>query len=265
MGNNTRSVSILSSSDRGQSNALFLIIFFAIVFLTSIAGALAGFSILEDAGSGKADAAAKSGMLQLRGNMYDLASGSPFRTTDIEIQQGSITYGEPIEIRISASSAEASMAAKTIRPQPIIYALGETNYIFVGGAVILEQEAGAVMKEGPSFKIDSRQAIIPLINTTHHGGPPRLAVDGGGKVSVNGHMWSKSSTQFEPTLDGEPADATVTMTVKSPRYEMWSDWFQDRPRFSNVVVDESTNTVSAQFTTKRLYVQTVITRVKLEP
>jgi len=250
--------------ERGLSNVIWAIIFFGIITFMTIGGAVMGFNALDDASGGDSRAAAQSGMLQVRGDMYDLVGGAPYRTTTLDIQDGALTYGSPIRIKVSASTGSETMDTQVIQPTPIIYDAGDYQYVFVAGAVFLEQDDGMIIKEGPSFRIAQKEAIIPLINTTHHDGPKHVSVGGNGQGYVTGHKWDTTSTQFEPTSDGDPVETTVTMEIESPRYEMWVSWFEQRSRFSNVNVDEDANTVSAEFTTNRLYVQTIQTRVRLE-
>lgn len=249
---------------RALSNVLWVLIFFGIIVVFSIAGAMFGFSALENASGGDNRAAAQAGMANVRADMYDIAGGAPYRTTTVDVEDGALTYGEPIKIEITATTGGDSMATQTIRPTPIVYTLGDTRFVFVSGAVFLQQPNGEIIKEDPSFRISEKQAIIPLINTTHHDGPKRVSVDGDGKVYVTGHKWNTSATRFEPTQDGDPVEATATIRVQTPRTKMWRSWFEQRARFSNVQVDEGTNTVTAEFSTKRLYVRTIQTRVKLD-
>ena len=250
--------------DRAQSGVLGFILFFAIITTLVGAGAFFGISSLDKVSSSDGQAAAKSSMLQVRGDMYDLASGVPFRTTELELFDSTVEYGDPITISISATSSNGTMETQIIKPRPIVYNINDVQYVYVSGAVFLQQDHGAVIKEGPSFRIDQEQAIIPLINTTHHDGPPVLSYAGDGTGYVVGHKWDSNVTRFEPSEGGDPVTATATMTVKTPRTKMWRKWFENNPRFSNVQVDDAQNTVSAEFQTKRLFIKTVDVRVKFD-
>lgn len=253
-----------SNYERGLSNVIWAVIFFGVITFMTIGGAVMGFNALDEASGGDSRAAAQEGMLQVRGDMYDLAGGAPYRTTTVDVQDGALTYGSPIQIELSASTGSESMETQVIEPTPVIYELGDYQYVFVAGAVFLEQDNGRIIKEGPSFRIAEKEAIIPLINTTHHDGPEHVSVGGDGQGYITGHKWDTSSTQFQPTADGDPVEATATMKIETPRYEMWASWFRQQSRFTNVNVDGDANSVSAEFTTNRLYVQTIQTRVRLE-
>ncbi|MDS0243149.1 MULTISPECIES: hypothetical protein [unclassified Haloferax] len=250
--------------DRAQSNVLAFILFFGLITTFVGAGAFFGISSLDQVSGSNGQAAAQSSMMQIRGDMYDLSSGAPLRTTELELLDSTVKYEDPITISISATSSNGTMETQVVKPRPIVYHINDVQYVYVSGAVFLQQDDGAVMKEGPSFRVDQEQAIIPLINTTHHDGPPTLSYAGDGTGYVVSHKWESNVTRYEPQEDGDPITATATMTVKTPRTKMWSKWFENNPRFSNVQVDNAQNTVSADFQTKRLFIKIVDVRVKFD-
>lgn len=258
------SSSATTRRDRAQSNVVGFILFFGIITAFVGAGAFFGISSLDQVTNSDGQAAAQSSMLQVRGDMYDLASGAPLRTTELELLDSNVEYGEPIMISISATSSNGSMSTLVVKPTPIVYNINDVRYVYVSGAVFLQQDHGAVMKEGPSFRIDQEQAIIPLINTTHHDGPPALSYAGDGTGYVISHKWESNVTRFEPQDGSDPITATAKMTVKTPRTKMWVKWFENNPHFSNVQADDAQNTVSAQFQTRRLFIKIVDARVKFD-
>lgn len=254
----------MTRRDRAQSNVLGFILFFGIITTLVGAGAFFGINSLNQVTNSDGQAAAQSSMLQVRGDMYDLASGAPLRTTELELLDSTVKYGAPITISISATSSNGTMETQVVKPTPVVYNINDVRYVYVSGAVFLQQDHGAVMKEGPSLRIDQEQAIIPLINMTHHDGPPTLSYAGDGTGYVVSHKWESNVTRFEPQDGGDPVTATATMTVRTPRTKMWAKWFENNPRFSNVQVDDAQNTVSAEFQTKRLFIKTVDVRVKFD-
>jgi hypothetical protein len=90
-----------------------------------------------------------------------------------------------------------------------------------------------------------------------------VGVSGDGVVHVVGYRWETDRRRFEPTTDtGRRVNATITLTIESPRSDSWSRWFHDHRRFGNVTTTDGA--VSAEFETERVLVRAVTVTVGYE-
>ena len=257
--------SSIFGNDRGQSQVLGFLLVTAMILAGSVIGGIIGIDTLQQATSGEPIHAAESSMNNVQADLYDLSGGAPHRSTDVEITDGQLKYGKEVTITVEATSSNATMSTQVIKPDSLIYDTGSAEVIVVGGAVFLQQDGGVIMKSEPSFRIDQEQAIVPLLNTTHQDGPSSLAIGGDGTAYVVSYNWDTTTERFEPTdADGNPIVANVTITIESPRAGEWADYFRDDGRFSNVSYDEATDTVSASFETKRVFVRTTESHIRYD-
>lgn len=254
------------TTDDGQravSEVVSFLLIFSLLISVSITGAVFGIDSLETASRDDTIHFAERSLDTLRADMYDLSSGAAYRSTDIEMVEGSIRYADPISITVTAESTVGEMDPFTIHPQPIVYDLGTYDLLIVSGAVILQQPDGGVVKTGPILRIGPEQSILPLLNSTHEDGP--ASVGGSGTASVVSYRWGETTRRYEPTdAGGTPINATVTVSVETPRTKQWRSYFAGDPRFENVTVDEGTDTVRAQFTTKRVYIKATDVKVRFD-
>lgn len=248
---------------RGVSEAVGFLLVFSIIMGVSISAAVFGIESLENASDPDSIHAASSSLALLRSDMYDLADGASYRSTELDLADGALRYGDPIRITVEATSSSGSMESITVRPQPIVYDLGRIELISIAGAILLVQEHGGVMKIEPMIRIDDQRMILPLLNTSHEDGPTSVGIGGEGIAYVVGYRWETDVRQYEPLdADGDPVTATVTVTMETPRARSWQQYFEDHPRFQNVVVDDDGDQVSAQIVTKRVYVSVVHVHVR---
>lgn len=248
---------------RAVSEVFSFLLLFAVIIGVSITSAVFGIESLEAASEGDDVHAAIGAMGTLRANMADLSNGAVYRVTEAGMNSGALRYGEPINISITATTADDSVLVLSVRPQPIVFDLGPVDVVYVAGAVLLDQPEGGIMKAGPSLKIGAEQAIIPLVNTTFAAGPS--GIGGSGIGYVVGYRSDETVRRYEPIdADGNPVEATITIAVETPRTKQWRLYFDSSPNFENVVVDETRGTVLAEFRTKRLFIKSTNVEVRFD-
>lgn len=252
-------------NERAASEALGFILIIAIISFGSVIGGVIGMEQLAQSTQGQPIQAAETGMTNVQSDLYDLSQGAPHRTTEVELTDGQLKYGNEVTITVEATSSNGTMNTQVIEYQPLIYDTGRAKLIVSGGAVFLQQGDGVVMKSEPKYRIDSEQAIIPLLNTTHQDGPSSLGVGGDGSLVIAAYNWETTTERFEPKdTDGNPLVASVTITIESPRTGEWAEYYREDSRFTDVTYDEATNTVSASFETKNVFVRTTEAHIRFD-
>lgn len=250
-------------ADRGVSEVISFLLLFAVLIGVSITGAVFGIESLEEASRGDDVHAAIGAMETVRSDMYDLGSGAVYRSTEIGLNSGSLRYAEPVNITITADSGGETVLVQSVRPQPVVYDLGSVQVIYSAGAVVQDQPDGGVVKVGPAFRIDTEQAILLVVNSTFAAGP--AGIGGRGTGYVVGYRVDDAVQRFEPTdPDGTPIETVVTVSIETPRTEPWRLYFESSPQFDEVTVDSDSETVTAEFVTKRLYVKVTDVDVRLD-
>lgn len=248
---------------RAVSEVISFLLLFAVLIGVSITGAVFGIESLEEASEGDDIHAAEGAMGAVRADLYDLSNGAVYRTTEIKLHSGALRYGNSINITITASTGGESELVHSVRPQPIVYDLGPVDVVYVAGAVLLDQPDGGTVKTGPSLKIGSEQAIVPLVNTSYAAGP--TGIGGSGIGYVVGYRSDETVRRYEPLdADGNPVEATITIEVETPRTKQWRLYFDSSPNFENVVVDETRVTVFAEFRTQRLFIKSTNVEVRFD-
>jgi hypothetical protein len=252
--------------NRAQSHAVGFIILLGLSIAVVGGGAYYGLSGLQEASAGAPAKTAESSLSTLRGDFYDLDGGAPYRATPVEIYDGTLHYGDPVRIRVSATAPSESMGVKTFEFRPIIIEAAGNSYIYSGGSVLRATEDGAFLKTGPKFRIDSEDAYIPLFEMTAANPDREVAIGSRGTVSMALYKSDTELTKFEPTDgSGTPETATVTIVVETPRADAWALYFREHSDFQSVSVSASGDRVTAEFETKRLYLRRITTETRIDP
>lgn len=248
---------------RGVSEVISFLLIFSLLIGIAISTTVFGINSLETARNGDELHQALASMQHLRADVADLSDGAVYRSTRILLyDHGSLRYGDPITIVVEATTATGSMDPVTIHPHPIVYELGPTDMVYVSGGVLQAQSDGGLLRTSPRFHIAPDQSIIRLVNTTYGAGPTGVA---GGTFYVVSYRTAVDTRRYEPTnQSGDSLPATVTITIESPRTQYWAQYFETDPRFHTVSLNTTTNQVSAQFTTHRLFIQTTSIDVRFD-
>lgn len=254
-----------SGSDRGQSQLVGFLLVTALILAGSVIGGIMGIDALSQATSGQPIHAAESSMTNVQSDLYDLSGGAPHRTTDVEVTDGRLTYGENVTITVEATSSNGTMETQAIKLRPLVYGTGDARMVVSGGAVFLEQDGGVVMKSEPSYRIGQEQAIVPLLEARHKDGPSSIGIGGDGTIYVVSYNWDTRMSRYEPVDSEDNAlMSKATITIQSPRAAEWAAYYRDDPRFTTVSYDEATNTVSTIFESRRIFIRTTEAHIRYD-
>jgi hypothetical protein len=250
--------------DRGQSHAIGFVLVLTIGLGTIAGGAYYGLQGLQDASSAAPAETAEASLATVQNDYYELSSGSPYRSMNVELYDAQLYYGPPIKMSVKAQSNSGNLPRKQVEFRPLIIESSENYYIFSGGAIIRSTGDGAYIKEGPRFRIDDTDAYLPLFESSTSNPNARAAVSGSQTVPVSAYKSDSTFTAFEPSDGaGNPETIAVEIRVKSPRANAWATYFTEDSRFSNPQVKNGGTEVTAEFQTKHLYVRTTTVETEL--
>lgn len=224
---------------RGLSEVLGYILVFALV-LTSVGFiTVSGVNSLEDVREAEKASNAERAFDVVADNMAAIyEQNSPSRATEIDLADAQLFYtaNSSMEIQVGAQTFERSFRPAVLRPSE------GTRLVYEGGAVFRTEEEGGVMLDEPPLLFSNRRVHAPMIITT----APAIESAGGTTVLLRG-----KSTAREVLLaggDGAYAGDTITVSVSSPRYEIWERYFEEETALSGCTTNDAAETVECTMT-----------------
>jgi len=209
------------SDDRAVSDVVGYVLIFSLIVATVGVVTTVGFSTLEDRQDAERVNNVERAFDVFANNVEDVyRDGAPSRATEMRLAGGELRYGEQVEVTIADASNSDINA--TVQMTPLVYADGDTEIVYVGGAVIRSERESAVMIRDPPFRFDSQRTLLPLVDTA--GFPGRTTVSVEQTVRVRSASIERIATP-EPGLSD--ADE-VRVTVKSSRTDVWERYFEEQ-------------------------------------
>lgn len=223
--------------DRGLSEVLGYIIVFGLV-LTSIGFiTVSGVSSLEDIREAEQASNAQRAFDVVDDNMAAIYErNSPSRATEIDLTNAQLFYtsNSSIEINVGGNSFEREFRPVVLRPSD------GTRIVYEGGAVIRDQENGGIMVEEPPLLFSNERVHAPIIMTT----TPAIEGAGGTTVLLRG----KSTARKVLFAEQGGVSGNITVTMTSPRYEIWEQYFEEETALSSCSTDDAINEVECTMT-----------------
>ncbi len=209
------------SDDRGVSDVVGYVLIFSLIVATVGVVTTVGFSTLEDRQDAERVNNVERAFDVFANNVEDVyRGGAPSRATEMRLAGGELRYGEQVKITVAdTSNTEINT---TVRMTPLVYADGDTEIVYVGGAVIRSERESAVMIREPPFRFDSQRTLLPLVDT--NGFPGRTSVSVERTVRVRSASIERIAT---PEPDLSDADE-LRLTVNSSRTDVWERYFDEQ-------------------------------------
>lgn len=230
-------------SDRAVSDIVGYVLVFSLIVATVGVVTTVGFGTLNDRQSAERVNNVERAFDVFATNVEDIyREGAPSRATEMRLAEGTIRHGDAVTITVEAESGENV----SVSPRPFVYADGDTEIVYVAGAVIRSEPDSAVVLREPPFRVGSEVAAFPLIETFRTSGPTTISV--GGTVRITSTARGVNTTV--PDAFAEPGD--VSITVESPRSDAWARYFESRDGMSVEKHDEEEGTVEADIETDRV-------------
>lgn len=221
---------------RGVSDVVGFVLVFGLIIGTVGVVYTTGLSGLQDTRDAERLSNAEVAFGVLDSNADDvLHRGAPARATEIKLSDARIGPGDPVTVNVSAGP-NASVSREIT---PVVYSAGDTDIVYVQGAVIRSQRSGGVMLQ-PSGVRTGERALFPIVDTYF---PVGTTIGGQTRALVRFRVPTPSerSVRRLPTTND-----TVTVTVQTPRTAPWRrhlDAYDD----TTCGVDAANDTVTCEF------------------
>jgi len=207
-------------ADRGQSEVIGFVLVFGLIISTVALASVAGFSGLQNVRDFDRVANAQHAFDILADAVDDVAHhGAPSRMTEMRADRSQVFVGQPVTIGVTVADPgdPGSGVTHQFAVDPIVYEGSDgTRLVYVAGAVIREDQGGAVVLRDPEFLLGADHSVVQIIQT---------------EGETNASVGSKTVTIRTDGLDEQvvaasPGRSTVTLTIDSPRATAWEHSFE---------------------------------------
>jgi len=261
----TRSDGPAGAGERAVSDLVGFVLVFSLVVSVVTVVAVGGLDSLEATRDAEQTNNAERALEVLADNMDDLHErNAPSRATEISLQDDSVYLDDDVLIEVRdpdvAAHPSSFLTRTTFNVRPVVYDRGETELVYVMGAVFrVEREGGTVVRSW-SPVLDRDRTVIPIVDVASAtGGPQSLKSD---TVLVRAQV----NRRLVHVADGDASYDHVWINVTSPRHELWERMLTDHPRISCPSPDPDPNEVQCQleYTPEQLYVTSTRISVEIE-
>lgn len=223
-----------------MSDVVGYVLVFSLIVATIGVVTAVGFGTLEDRQSAERINNVERAFDVFATNVEDVyREGAPSRATEIRLAGGTLRYGEPVTITVR--DANDHSVNHTMELTPLVYADGETEIIYTGGAIVRGQPDGSVMLREPPFVLEPERSVLPLVRTTQAVGREQV----GQKGTVRIESRRPSAQSINTTTDPGLADGELELVVDSPRETAWDGYLESQAdRVDEWSYDEATGTLS---------------------
>lgn len=214
--------------DRAVSDTVGFVLVFSLVITTVALVSVAGLSSLESARDAEQTNNAERAMEVLRDNVGDVTEGgAPSRATEISLEDASLRLGEEtlIEVRDPANGVGSGsfLTKTTFNVRPVVYDDGDTQLVYVMGAVFRADPRGGTVVQPWSPVVDPERTVVPLVDTSSAtGGSQSIQTD---TVLVRASL----NRRIVHVSDEAGTYNNVWINVTSSRHELWKRMLGDHP------------------------------------
>jgi len=181
---------------------------------------------------------------------------SPSRATEMKYQGGTLFEDSSLFLQVNVTH-DGTTTSDVMASTPVTYRKGGSAIHYEMGSVIREDHGNNVMRTDPPFTFTDDQVRMSMVTTTVTDDPLQLGRSG--KVVL---LSQEQGTTTRSFVQGDnPDDVEVELTIESPRYELWRDYFKSQGLTVDSV-DHSRNSVQLSFTTKEFMLRETLVRVE---
>lgn len=212
-----------------QSNLIGYVLLFGLSAVSISALILGGVPAVEQSQLAQADQNTVAAFEVLDSNINAIHRyGSPSRTTEVRLTQGTLKMGPQESITIETADG----SAVTARPRPIIYD-GESNVqiTYVSGLITQTPPDGTPQNDSfllstPDVESTNNVTMVPIIVTA----PVGIRSASGSTAQLRKELVRRGPVNIPRTT------TELTVTVNSTRAEAWEEMFRESERSSEFSV-----------------------------
>jgi len=189
---------------------------------------------------------AEQAMFILSDSTHDIANQeTPSRAVEFKVSDGRLETTQRYNYSISVDGTTISGSARGVA-----YHATAGKVLYEHGAVIRDQENGAVMVDKPPFKFSDEQTIVQTVDlqgqTAFRGtGVPLLVLDYDEARS--------STTYYAPS--GSPHSVTISINTSSSRSAVWKNYFEDQPQLTQEKYDPAAGEIEYSLETDSMLIK----------
>lgn len=242
------------ADERAVSDLVGFILVFALVVSIVAIISIAGLSTLESTRDAEQTDNAERAFEVLSDNVDDVVRrGAPSRATEISLNDNAVSLGEVTTIQVrdpdDGAGDPSFLVNRTFKIRPIIYDAGNTELVYVMGAIFRNnQNGGGTILDSWSPVLDPERTHIPVVNT---------ASTTGGTQSVQSSTVLVRTVSNQRVLEVANESASfddVWINVTSPRQELWFRMLDEEPSLDCSRVGSQTVECQLTYTPERIYV-----------
>lgn len=247
----------MGQDERGVSDALGYILLLAVVVTSISATVFFAGPVIEDQQQGEYNSNTVRAFEVFSENLESIErERSPSRATEMRFQGGTLFEESDVFMQVNVTKdgvTNTSIVAGT----PVTYRNDNFAVHYEMGSVIRDDNGEYVMRKEPPFTFSDDRTRMSVVTTTITDDEMRLARSG--KVVIISKA-TGTTTRFFKQGDN-PDDIEVNITLTTPRYEVWLDYFKDRG-MTVENVDHANNEIEVSFTTKEFMLRESIITVE---
>jgi hypothetical protein len=253
-----------ADGERAVSDIVGFIMVFGMIASVVAIVSLSGLAGLESARDAQQTDNAVRAMEVLSDNMGDIAErGAPSRATEISLEDASVSLGEETVVTVRDPNETATdpsfLTNRTHKIRPIVYDDGDTELVYVMGAVFRDDPQGGRVVQSWSPVFDRERTLIPIVSTIS-------ATDTGQQIqSSTVLIRARANDRLVPVADDNGTYDDVWINVTSPRSDLWLSMLGRDPALSCHQSGADTVACHLDEPPEQLYVTEVRIAVELKP
>lgn len=249
-------VSPFFDDTRGASETLGYVLLLAVVLFSIGSVATMGVPVIED----QQDEEYISNTVrafEVFGNNLDAIERdrAPARETEIRYQGGTLFQNEDLFMEVNVTH-DGESRTHVIAGTPVTYVHGDSSVHYEAGAVIRDGDHQGLMRTEPPFSFTEDRIRMSVVTTTVQDDPQSLS--GSGKIAITARQ--SGATTHEFIRGDDPDDVEVEISLTSPRYEVWDQYFQEQG-LDRQEIDHDTNTIRYTASTQDLMIRETLVQI----
>lgn len=218
--------------DRALSEVVGYVLIFSLIFLTIGFVSIGGLPTLDSAKESEQAKNAERAFDILENNLAEIyGQGAPSRATEISAETGAVELRDPVVMNVSVTEASSgNVTFDRSEVNPIVFTgLGDTEYVYAGGAVFRQVSGESFMLQEPPIEFDNDRGVVTVVRTFGH----EARSVGGATVLVRASSTIRSVFAADTSLSDNRYNQLTINITGSPRQDTWQEFLESEVPGSN--------------------------------